>query len=68
MTDDLIDLRARVLNGEDIPAEEYARVVENLRIHREAAAAKPKKTGNSGGKTKKQITQEQADAILDQKL
>ena len=41
----LQDLRRKVLNKEDVSAEEYATVIENLRVDRKAGASKPKKSG-----------------------
>ena len=38
----LQDLRRKVLKGEDISAEEYARVIDDLRVDRRAGASKPK--------------------------
>ncbi len=53
----LVDLKERVLKGEDIPPEEYSRIISDLREDRQAGAA-------SGGSTKKQISQEVAEKAL----
>ncbi len=39
----LQDLRRKVLAGEEVSAEEYARIVDSLRTDRSAGASKPKK-------------------------
>lgn len=45
--DKLNDLRGRVLRGEDVSAEEYASVIDDLRLDRKAGASKPKKKGKA---------------------
>ena len=54
----LIELKERVLKGEDIPAAEYSKIISELREDRMAGAA-------AGGTTKKVTTQEEADKALD---
>ena len=54
----LVNLKEKVLKGEDIPAEEYSKVIADLRENRMAGAA-------SGGTAKPKVTKEQADKALD---
>ena len=69
MADKLRDLWNRVLEGEDIPAEEMYAIVERLRTDRAADTSK-QKAGSSGGggSKKKKITTEEAQNVMDQLL
>ena len=41
-SEELFDLRKKVLDGEDVSAEEYSRVIEAARKSRTASEAKPR--------------------------
>jgi len=53
VTQDLNDLRRKVLNGEEVSSEEYARVLEALRANREAEKTRRKQTASKGTAKKK---------------
>jgi len=50
---DLLDLRQKVLNGEDIPPEEYRKIIDAIREDRRAGAESAK---SKAAKTKGKVT------------
>lgn len=57
VTQDLNDLRRKVLNGEEVSSDEYARVLEALRANREAEKTRKKQSASKGTTKKAQNKQ-----------
>ena len=64
------DLRLRVLNGEDIPSEEFAHIIDQIRDKRRSAAKplKEEKPKKSKRVPASKLTGDDLAAILDTEL
>ena len=63
VTQDLNDLRKKVLNGEEVSSEEYARVLEALRTNREAEKTKKRQTTTKKAAPKKEPSKAAEDLL-----
>lgn len=62
------DLRLRVLNKEEITADEMLLIVEQIRANRRSAAAAAKPTKEKKKATSTRMTSDEKDSLLDMEI